>query len=74
MSRMLRGAAAGLALGVAWGALARVFMRLLATEPSFSGSGWPSMRTSLRQNGSKMNFVQENLAFSKQEMWFFPES
>ena len=39
MSRMLRGAAAGLALGVAWGALARVFMRLLATEPSFSWSG-----------------------------------
>ena len=39
MAGMARGAVAGLLLGVAWGVIARVFMRLLSTEPSFSWSG-----------------------------------
>ncbi|MET7281210.1 hypothetical protein ABZS29_23435 [Kribbella sp. NPDC005582] len=34
-----RAAAAGLALGLAWGAAARVWMRLISTDPEFSWSG-----------------------------------
>jgi hypothetical protein len=36
---LLRGAALGLALGAAWGVLARVWMRLISTEPEFGWSG-----------------------------------
>jgi len=36
---LLRGAALGLGLGAAWGALARVWMRLISTAPEFSWSG-----------------------------------
>ena len=36
---LLRGAALGLALGAAWGVLARVWMRLISTDPEFSWSG-----------------------------------
>ena len=36
---LLRGAALGLALGAAWGVLARVWMRLISTDPTFSWSG-----------------------------------
>ena len=36
---LLRGAALGLALGAAWGVLARVWMRLITTDPAFSWSG-----------------------------------
>ena len=36
---LLRGAALGLALGAAWGVLARVWMRLISTDPQFSWSG-----------------------------------
>lgn len=39
MTPMLRGAASGLVLGAAWGVLARGFMRLLTTQPSFSWEG-----------------------------------
>ena len=35
----LRPVGAGLALGAAWGALARVYMRLVSTNPEFSWSG-----------------------------------
>lgn len=34
-----RGALLGVAVGVVWGVLARVFMRLLSTEPDFSWAG-----------------------------------
>ncbi|GAA1682424.1 hypothetical protein GCM10009745_28390 [Kribbella yunnanensis] len=34
-----RAAAAGFALGLAWGAAARVWMRLISTDPEFSWSG-----------------------------------
>ena len=37
--RTLRAAALGFAAGVVWGAIARVFMRLLSTTPDFSWSG-----------------------------------
>jgi hypothetical protein len=37
--RTLRAAALGFAAGVLWGAVARVFMRLLSTTPDFSWSG-----------------------------------
>ena len=36
---LLRGAALGLGLGAAWGVLARVWMRLISTDPEFSWSG-----------------------------------
>ena len=36
---LVRGAALGLALGAAWGVLARVWMRLISTDPEFSWSG-----------------------------------
>jgi hypothetical protein len=36
---LLRGAALGLALGAAWGVLARVWMRLISTDSQFSWSG-----------------------------------
>jgi hypothetical protein len=36
---MLRAAARGFALGLAWGVLARLFMRLLTTTPEFSWAG-----------------------------------
>ncbi len=39
MPGMLRGLAVGLLLGSGWGTLARGFMRLLTTEPSFSWEG-----------------------------------
>ena len=39
MIAVVRGLVAGLGLGLAWGVLARGFMRLLATDPSFSWSG-----------------------------------
>ena len=39
MTRLARGAAVGFALGAAWGVLARVWMRLISTEPEFSWSG-----------------------------------
>ncbi|HET6969011.1 MAG TPA: hypothetical protein VFI44_12060 [Ornithinibacter sp.] len=39
MSAVLRGLVTGLGLGLAWGVVARVFMRLLTTDPSFSWSG-----------------------------------
>lgn len=38
-SGLLRGAAAGFALGAGWGVAARVWMRLMATDPEFSWSG-----------------------------------
>ncbi|WP_323100703.1 hypothetical protein [Intrasporangium sp. YIM S08009] len=38
-SRLLSGLVTGLALGAAWGVLARVFMRLLSTTPGFSWAG-----------------------------------
>ena len=37
--RMLRAGALGFAAGVVWGAVARIFMRLLTTSPEFSWSG-----------------------------------
>jgi hypothetical protein len=37
--RLLRAAALGFAAGVVWGAVARLFMRLLSTSPEFSWSG-----------------------------------
>lgn len=37
--RLLRAAALGFAAGVVWGAVARIFMRLLTTSPEFSWSG-----------------------------------
>jgi hypothetical protein len=36
---LLRGLALGAVLGLVWGVVARVFMRLLTTDPSFSWSG-----------------------------------
>jgi hypothetical protein len=39
MARLLRGLGVGLLLGAGWGVLARGFMRLLTTEPSFSWEG-----------------------------------
>ena len=39
MTRLARGAALGFALGAAWGVLARVWMRLITTDPEFSWSG-----------------------------------
>lgn len=39
MTRLLRGAALGLALGAAWGITARMWMRLISTNPGFSWSG-----------------------------------
>jgi hypothetical protein len=36
---LLRGAALGFALGTAWGVLARVWMRLISTDPEFSWVG-----------------------------------
>jgi hypothetical protein len=36
---MLRAGAAGLLLGTAWGVLARVWMRLISSDPEFSWSG-----------------------------------
>ncbi|TCC35789.1 hypothetical protein [Kribbella speibonae] len=36
---LLRSAAAGFGLGVVWGAAARVWMRLISTDPGFSWSG-----------------------------------
>ena len=36
---MLRAAACGLGLGAGWGVLARVWMRMISTEPEFSWSG-----------------------------------
>jgi hypothetical protein len=36
---LLRGIVTGMALGLVWGVVARVFMRLLTTNPSFSWSG-----------------------------------
>jgi len=39
VTRLARGAALGFALGAAWGVLARVWMRLITTDPEFSWSG-----------------------------------
>ena len=39
MRTLLRGAALGFACGTAWGVLARVWMRLISTDPEFSWSG-----------------------------------
>ncbi len=39
MRALLGGLGRGLAVGLAWGVLARVFMRLVSTEPSFSWAG-----------------------------------
>lgn len=39
MSAFLRGAALGVGLGLAWGVAARVWMRLISTDPGFSWSG-----------------------------------
>ncbi len=39
MRTLLRGLVMGAGLGLVWGAVARVFMRLLTTAPSFSWSG-----------------------------------
>jgi len=39
VTRLARGAALGFALGTAWGVLARVWMRLITTDPEFSWSG-----------------------------------
>ncbi len=39
MRVLLRGAALGFALGATWGVLARVWMRLISTEPEFSWVG-----------------------------------
>ena len=39
MTALLRGAAAGFALGAGWGVLARIWMRLISTEPEFSWAG-----------------------------------
>ena len=39
MIAVVRGCLTGLGLGLAWGVVARGFMRLLATDPSFSWSG-----------------------------------
>jgi hypothetical protein len=36
---LLRGAAAGFVVGAAWGVLARVWMRLISTDPEFSWVG-----------------------------------
>lgn len=36
---MARGVGAGIAMGLAWGLVARAFMRLLSTDPEFSWSG-----------------------------------
>ena len=36
---MVRAAAAGLALGAGWGVLARVWLRMISTNPEFSWSG-----------------------------------
>ena len=39
MTRLARGAALGFALGAGWGVLARVWMRLITTDPEFSWAG-----------------------------------
>lgn len=39
MGTLLAGLGRGVAIGLAWGVVARVFMRLLSTEPSFSWAG-----------------------------------
>lgn len=39
MTALLRGAAIGFALGAGWGVLARIWMRLISTEPEFSWVG-----------------------------------
>jgi hypothetical protein len=39
MVTMLRSAATGLGLGVAWGVAARVWMRLISTDPQFTWAG-----------------------------------
>jgi hypothetical protein len=39
VTRLARGVALGFALGAAWGVLARVWMRLITTDPEFSWSG-----------------------------------
>jgi hypothetical protein len=39
VTRLARGAGLGFALGAAWGTLARVWMRLITTDPEFSWSG-----------------------------------
>lgn len=39
MRALLRGAALGFVLGTAWGVLARVWMRLISTDPEFSWVG-----------------------------------
>ena len=39
MRALLRGLVVGMGLGLVWGVVARVFMRLLTTTPSFSWSG-----------------------------------
>ena len=39
MKALLRGAGLGFALGACWGVLARVWMRLISTDPEFSWAG-----------------------------------
>ncbi len=39
MGAVLRGSAAGLAFGLTWGVAARVWMRLVSTEPEFTWAG-----------------------------------
>lgn len=66
---MVRGFLAGLGLGAAWGVLARVFMRLLATDPAFSWSGTLSIVGLAAVAGGLVGLVRAALASGRSGWW-----
>jgi len=66
---LLRGAALGLALGAAWGVLARVWMRLISTDPEFSWSGTLIIVSLAALLGAGVGLVDAALRAGRSRWW-----
>jgi hypothetical protein len=66
---LLRGAALGLALGAAWGVLARMWMRLISTEPEFSWSGTLIIVSLAALLGAGVGLVDAALRAGRSRWW-----
>lgn len=66
---MWRQAAAGLVIGAGWGVAARVWMRLISTDPEFTWSGTLSIITVAALAGLGLGLVSGARACGRRSLW-----
>ena len=69
MRALLRGFLLGAALGLVWGVVARVFMRLLTTDPGFSWSGTLFILGLATVSGACLGLVHAARVAERSQWW-----